>query len=164
MECRATVVEQSSAELGTVRRESVSVLQDPSYERWLEAYGDVYEALPSKAHVACPRCGADALRLEFVGDATDRNAYAAFWCDNCMHGIHISRVSVPPGIRVLPIDEPWESRGEIIPDYRAWPRHKHHQTSRTRGSGTRMDLPLPVRSRSAMARSRAARPIASAAW
>jgi hypothetical protein len=95
----------------------VSVLQDPSYEHWLTAYGDVYEALPSPAHVACPRCGADALRLEFVGDVEERTAYAAFWCGNCLHGIHISLVNVPKGAPVLSIDEPWESRSEIIPDY-----------------------------------------------
>lgn len=46
------------------------------------------------------------------------------------------------------------------PCRRAWPRHKH-QTSRTRGSDTYRSA-APVRSRSAMARSRAARPISSA--
>jgi hypothetical protein len=95
----------------------VSVLQDSSFVQWLDAYGDVYEALPERAHISCPQCGADCLRLEFVGDPEERTAYAAFWCDNCKYGIHISRVSVPLGLAVHPIDEPWESRSEIIPDY-----------------------------------------------
>jgi hypothetical protein len=95
----------------------VSVRQDSSFEQWLDAYGDVYEALPARAHISCPRCGADCLRLEFVGDAEERIAYAAFWCDNCRYGIHISRVSVPYGVTVRSIDEPWESRSQIIPDY-----------------------------------------------
>lgn len=95
----------------------MSVVQDSSFEQWLDAYGDVYQALPARTHISCPHCGADCLRLEFVGDPAERIAYAAFWCENCKYGIHISRVSVPPGITVHPIDEPWESRNQIIPDY-----------------------------------------------
>ena len=93
----------------------MSVVEDPSYDRWLAVYGDVYEALPGRAAVRCPRCGADALRLVFVGDEAERIGYAAFWCDNCRHGIHLSRVDVPEGAPMYafrPAGPP-----DAIPDY-----------------------------------------------
>jgi hypothetical protein len=95
----------------------MSVVEDPSYERWLHAYGDVWEALPGNARLPCPRCGVDALRLVFVGDEVERVAYAAFWCDNCLHGIHVSRADVPAGARIHPFAAPDDPRGLPFPDY-----------------------------------------------
>lgn len=97
--------------------EGGSYAEDASFDDWLRAYGDVYEALPDQAHVACPNCGADALRLVFVGDEQERVGYAAFWCDNCRFGIHLSRVDVPHGVPMHPFGMSGEELRKIIPDY-----------------------------------------------
>jgi hypothetical protein len=79
---------------------------DQSYRDWQRAYGDVDDALPAQAAVACPHCGHRTLRLEFVGDPDDRIGYAEFWCDNCHFGIHVSRTAVPDGVQMHLIETP----------------------------------------------------------
>jgi hypothetical protein len=83
----------------------VSVRGDSSFEQWLDAYGDVYEALPAGKHtfmasyeqwlesfqeaygapdraseLACPNCGVrqHRLRLVIYGDR-ENNGHVAFW-------------------------------------------------------------------------------------
>ena len=89
-----------------------------SWKDWLDAYEQVYEALPSESHVLCPRCGQDTLRLVFTGnDNSQRTGYASFWCDSCLFGIHLSRCLVPEGVPILSIDLPREDRAIIVPNY-----------------------------------------------
>jgi hypothetical protein len=95
----------------------VSVVEDPSYDRWVSAYGDVYEALPGRPPISCPRCGVDALRVAFVGDVGERRGYAAFWCGNCGFGIHLSLVDVPPGVAMHPFGLEPDELEKIIPEY-----------------------------------------------
>jgi hypothetical protein len=51
----------------------------------------------------------------FENDQAERVAYAAFWCDNCLHGIHVSRAGVPAGARIHPFSG--DQQGLSFPDY-----------------------------------------------
>jgi hypothetical protein len=86
-----------------------------SWSAWLDAYEQVYGHLPATSHVPCPRCDADALRVVFTGHADDRIGYASFWCDNCLFGIHLSRVPVPEGVEMLPYGLSPEQRAVHVP-------------------------------------------------
>jgi len=94
-----------------------------SWGAWLEAYEQHYKALPARAtHRPCPSCGADDLRLTFTGNQDRRVGYAAFWCDGCLVGIHLSRCPVPEGVPMESLDTPVEQRAVRVPNYTLlWP-------------------------------------------
>jgi hypothetical protein len=79
----------------------------------------------SAAREKCPNCGATDLRLVFSGRAErpeGRTGYAAFWCDGCLVGIHLSRCAVPDGVPMESLDTPVEQRAVRVPDYTLlWP-------------------------------------------
>jgi len=97
-----------------------------SWRAWLVAYELYRDALPGlpgpRTGNACPNCGAAALRLAFTGLAQERVGYAAFWCDRCLVGIHLSRCPLPEGVPVDSIHTPVEQRSVRIPNYTLlWP-------------------------------------------
>lgn len=73
----------------------------------------------------CPNCGGTDLRLVFSGRAErpeGRTGYAAFWCDGCLVGIHLSRCAVPDGVPMESLDTPVDQRAVRVPDYTLlWP-------------------------------------------
>lgn len=95
----------------------MAYLVHQSWDAWQQAYGDVYDALPGRAEVACPNCGHDTLHLEFVGDPDERIGYAEFWCANCHFGIHISRTDVPAGTPMHFFSTPEAELSKIIPNF-----------------------------------------------
>lgn len=90
---------------------------------WVTAYELCHKALPERAaHVDCPNCGADGLRLTFTGLPEERTGYAAFWCDGCLVGIHLSRCRVPDGTPMESLQTPVEQRAVRVPNYTLlWP-------------------------------------------
>lgn len=77
--------------------------QRASYEQWLDSYEAAYLFPTQVAEQRCPNCGATTLRLVFVVDDDDADAEGrpAYWCDTCLHGLLLSRITVPPaGTRV----------------------------------------------------------------
>jgi hypothetical protein len=88
-----------------------------TFDEWEAAYSAVYEALPGDAHVACPNCGYDALRVVFTGDPERMVGYAHFWCENCRLGIGISRAPIPDGAVMRDIRDAPENRLPKIPSY-----------------------------------------------
>jgi hypothetical protein len=88
-----------------------------SFEDWLETFDEVYRAMPGGGSVACPNCGHRELRLVFTVRPGSDVGYAAFWCDNCLEGIHISRAVVPAGAVVRDASLPSEGREPKIPNY-----------------------------------------------
>lgn len=94
-----------------------------SWGVWLEAYEQHCKALPGRAnHRPCPSCGSDDLRLTFTGQPEQRVGYAAFWCDDCLVGIHLSRCPVPEGVPMESLDTPVEQRAVRVPNYTLlWP-------------------------------------------
>jgi len=94
-----------------------------SWGVWLEAYEQHRKALPEQeAHRPCPSCGADELRLTYTGLPQERVGYAAFWCDGCLVGIHLSRCPVPDGVAMESLETPVEQRAVRVPNYTLlWP-------------------------------------------
>ena len=92
--------------------------QQASQRDWLLAYSRLYESLPRDAHIACPNCGHDALRVAFVADPGDSSGYAEFWCGNCLFGLWLSRVPIPEGVAVLPIGLSPEDLVKHIPNFK----------------------------------------------
>jgi hypothetical protein len=68
-----------------------------TYDQWLDAFSDAYDLVPAPPIAECPHCGHPSLRLVFTGDLDRMVGYAHFWCDNCLHGIGISRTTIPDG-------------------------------------------------------------------
>jgi hypothetical protein len=95
----------------------MSLPNTASDEAWVNAYERVYFALPASAHVPCPNCRHDALRVVFTGRTEDRVGYASLWCDHCLNGIHLSTVDIPPGVDILPLHMSLEDRRKIVPKY-----------------------------------------------
>ncbi|PWU43339.1 hypothetical protein DLJ46_31905 [Micromonospora globispora] len=89
-----------------------------TFDEWLDAYDIVYQALPGTADASCPNCGHKTLRLVFVGPPGRDVGYAAFWCDTCLEGIHISRAPIPAGVVARSLASPPEERLRGIPSYR----------------------------------------------
>ena len=88
-----------------------------TFEEWLARYEAAYAAIPQAADAACPNCGYEGLRLAFTGDIATAIGWAAFWCDNCLQGITLSRVPIPDGAVVRDISQPPERRRPLIPDF-----------------------------------------------
>ncbi|MBD0323712.1 MAG: hypothetical protein ICV72_10035 [Aldersonia sp.] len=88
-----------------------------TYDDWLAAYSEVYEAIPEDVAVACPNCGHKTLRLVFTGDLHRAIGYGHFWCDTCFQGIGISRAPIPDGAIVQDIHLPHEEREPKIPNF-----------------------------------------------
>jgi hypothetical protein len=94
-----------------------------SWGAWVAAYERHCKALPERAgHVRCPNCGCLDLRLTFTGLPKERTGYAAFWCDGCLVGIHLSRRTVPEGAPMESLETPVEQRAVKVPNYTLlWP-------------------------------------------
>jgi hypothetical protein len=94
-----------------------------SWGAWVAVYEQHCKALPERdAHAECPNCGSDELRLAFTGQPEKRTGYAAFWCDGCLVGIHLSRRAVPDGVPMESLDTPVERRAVRVPNYTLlWP-------------------------------------------
>jgi len=90
-----------------------------SFDEWLVAFDQVYRSLPDIEEVACPNCAHPTLRLVFTARPGADVGYAAFWCDNCLQGIHLSRTVVPEGVEVRDASVPIGERLPAIPDYNA---------------------------------------------
>lgn len=89
-----------------------------TFEQWTDAWNDVYDALPAEPQGACPNCGHHTLRVVFSAKPDSAIGYAAFWCDTCMEGLHISRVVIPERADVRDTSLPSDEREPAIPDYR----------------------------------------------
>jgi hypothetical protein len=90
-----------------------------TFDAWLDAYGEAYDGLPGRSDLPCPNCGYRTLRLVFTARAGRPAGYAAFWCDTCLEGIHISRTAVPEGAVVRDGDAAPPDRVPHIPDFRS---------------------------------------------
>jgi hypothetical protein len=88
-----------------------------TYDDWLVAYSETYDAVPSDGDLPCPHCGHRTLRLVFTGDLDRGLGYGHFWCDTCLQGIGISRAPIPEGAVVQDIRLPREQREPKIPNF-----------------------------------------------
>lgn len=106
----------------TTRRSDMRALT-AGWGDWLSVFEQHYKALPAAAEGGgCPNCGERQLRLTFTGLEEERIGYAAFWCDGCLFGIHLSRCEVPEGVPMESLHTPVEQRSVRVPNYTLlWP-------------------------------------------
>jgi hypothetical protein len=88
-----------------------------TFDDWLAAYSEVYDAIPKDAAVACPDCGHKTLRLVFTADPRHAVGYGHFWCDTCLRGIGISCAPIPDGAIAQDSHRPREEREPKIPNF-----------------------------------------------
>ena len=81
---------------------------------WLKVFGAIAKGSQSLEHATCPRCHAPELRAQFVASPTDLIGYAAMWCQNCLHGIWVSRAKVPDGWGYETFED---AEGGLIPSF-----------------------------------------------
>jgi hypothetical protein len=72
------------------------------YRDWLKAYSRCLDG----AMAACPACGGEGVQVSYFGDAATRLGWAAVWCPTCLGAVQVSRLMVPDGATLLPLDAP----------------------------------------------------------
>ena len=95
-------------------------------ERWKREYGEEYasflvltfERVPRK----CPNCHAEAIKMLWLGDPTDRRGDSIWgkwylWCGSCLKGIYN-----PLGSYIVPKNEPYILWGDDHAIKRALPK------------------------------------------
>lgn len=89
-----------------------------TFEDWLDAYHDIYRALPAEPSLPCPNCRRRTLRIVFTGPRGGDIGYASLWCDSCLEGTHICRAVIPPGVAARDIRRAQGQPFPRIPNYR----------------------------------------------
>jgi len=82
------------------------------FQKWLKIIKD----FKNISDMECPHCNKKSLDYLYIGDEETKIGYLQAWCNNCLNGIHISRVKIPDGAKMLPFDTK-ENLNEIIPTY-----------------------------------------------
>lgn len=85
-----------------------------SFTSWINATKKI--AFDSERCV-CPNCGHRGLKVQFVGDREMMIGHAYVWCRQCLEGIHVSRVEIPQGVRMLPMNVTQEELMKYVPRY-----------------------------------------------
>ncbi|MHB9095747.1 MAG: hypothetical protein ACYC21_13860 [Eubacteriales bacterium] len=80
---------------------------------WLKVAAAIADNLPTVPSLECPRCGVPEIDFQYVGDKTTNIGFLCIWCASCLHGIHISRVKIPPQANFLPKDSIEEVKKRI---------------------------------------------------
>ncbi|MNW31229.1 hypothetical protein D3C74_81380 [compost metagenome] len=77
------------------------------YKKWLKLAEEV-KAEPQSCLLVCPNCSSNNIEYEFIGDSQRREGYFLIWCNECIEGLHISRVNIPENANVIPFNAPSE--------------------------------------------------------
>lgn len=85
------------------------------YMKWIKASFKIKE---DPDNCICPQCSNIGLRIQYIGDLDKRTGYALVWCDNCLHGIHISRTFIPADVHALPFSVSTEEIARYVPAFR----------------------------------------------
>ena len=87
------------------------------YKDWLNIYSEIRINHSGIIAGQCPHCGRPQLDFQYVGDVVARKGYLAIWCNNCNHGVNLSRVEIPEAACALSFDASPESVSRRIPDF-----------------------------------------------
>lgn len=74
------------------------------WRRWMGLADHILRE-PDVSPLVCPNCGATAIASRFVGGGPQRLGYGAIWCNTCLHGVWLSRLTIPEGIPMIPIED-----------------------------------------------------------
>ncbi|SFE87000.1 hypothetical protein SAMN04487969_108140 [Paenibacillus algorifonticola] len=72
------------------------------FKLWLQLAASVKETTPNAPKLECPSCSSANINFEYIGDAIKRKGYFLMWCNDCLKGIHISRIEIPEKAKVIP--------------------------------------------------------------
>jgi hypothetical protein len=86
-------------------------------QRWLNVAAAIAKTAPNVPPLACPSCGENDVRYQYVGDPATRVGYLNVWCTACLKGIRISRAKAPAGVEMLPFDVSPEVLRRLVPDF-----------------------------------------------
>ena len=86
------------------------------YKIWLVTAANVSKNFKDIQEINCPTCARKTLDYLYIGDKKTRIGYLQVWCHHCLNGIHVSRVKIPEGAKMLSYDTE-EDINEKIPRY-----------------------------------------------
>jgi hypothetical protein len=87
------------------------------FKDWLDIYKKINSSERFTENLECPECQSLAVDFQYVGDPKTRIGYLDIWCANCLRGVHLSRVSIPPGREMLSFGVDDEVFSARIPDF-----------------------------------------------
>ena len=82
---------------------------------WINASKEI---VTNSESCVCPNCGNTGLNIQFFGDKDKMMGHSYIWCDNCLHGIHVSRTKIPEDIHFLPMNVSKEELAKYVPEYK----------------------------------------------
>lgn len=80
------------------------------YKEWLSIAEKIREATPNSLKLNCPNCNSCKIGYEFIGDDQEKVGYFLIWCNDCLEGVHISRIKIPERAKIIP----FEASSELI--------------------------------------------------
>ncbi|NMO95004.1 hypothetical protein [Paenibacillus lemnae] len=83
------------------------------FKKWLQLAETVITKVPDSPTLICPKCSGHRVKYEFIGDRQKNAGYFLIWCNDCLEGIHISRVDIPIQAKIIPFGAPSEVTSHI---------------------------------------------------
>lgn len=94
-----------------------ALMGDETHDAWVHVFATIMQPPTDRQRAACPNCGFFAVDLRFIADERSRVGMCALWCEHCGHGHTLSRVRVPDGIDVIPLDAPGDVLRTAVPEF-----------------------------------------------
>lgn len=79
-------------------------MMNPKFKQWLTLSAVIHENVPRLPTISCPGCSSSHIKFEYIGDIEKRQGYFLLWCEDCLEGIHISRINIPDKAKVIPFN------------------------------------------------------------
>jgi hypothetical protein len=98
---------------GILSKNGGEIVTRELFNCWL----NLAKTLPDNSSNICPICQQKTVEFQYVGDPKTRIGYLDIWCSECLKGVHISRVGIPPNVSFLPFDVSGEELSKRIPDF-----------------------------------------------
>lgn len=71
---------------------------------WVHIYSEIVKRNYNSVTIKCPNCNKEQIDFRLIGNEKSRIGYSLIWCNDCLLGIHLSRIQIPKGIDMIPID------------------------------------------------------------
>lgn len=71
------------------------------FKKWLELASIIHKTVPEVPNIHCPNCSSINIQFEYIGDVDEKKGYFLLWCNDCLKGIHISRIHIPQKANII---------------------------------------------------------------
>lgn len=71
---------------------------------WMGIVAQLSKNFAKLDHVKCPNCGEARLDYIYIGDEKTRIGFLQVWCNKCLKGIYVSRVTAFPNAKFATFD------------------------------------------------------------